>query len=374
MIDIALKNLGTRKVRTFLCALAVLAGVFLVGVTLVMNDWMYGTMTAELAKYMGKIYVQQGESTYPPFDSTLSQDTAAAILERTDLGLNPAESTPLIFVRTERGMMPFMSAERMVIGVPAGREAVLIGTVAADSGVDHFAVGEKGDVAILGEAAAEDFDATVGQDISINGTEARVIGILEKSSMDSVNIAAIMPMEAVQRIFAKPGQVSSVLLTPQDVRKTADVAARLEHDYPALGVVTQEDMLAEAEQVMKMPLMYMSSMGVTGMIVAMIVIMSTMFMAVTERTREFGTLRALGARQRVVVGTVLIEALVLALIGVPPAMGLVYLMSRAMETTPPDVLKLAQITLFTVVAAMVGAAYPAWRAAGVEPLEALRYE
>jgi len=133
-------------------------------------------------------------------------------------------------------------------------------------------------------------------------------------------------------------------------------------------------MLAEAEQVMKMPLMYMSSMGVTGMIVAMIVIMSTMFMAVTERTREFGTLRALGARQRVVVGTVLIEALVLALIGVPPAMGLVYLMSRAMETTPPDVLKLAQITLFTVVAAMVGAAYPAWRAAGVEPLEALRYE
>ena len=374
MIDIAIKNLGTRKVRTFLCALAVLAGVFLVGVTLVMNDWMYGTMTAELAKYMGKIYVQQGESTYPPFDSTMSQDTAAAILERTDLGLNLAESTPLIFVRTERGMMPFMPAKEMVIGVPAGREAILIGTVAADSGLDHFAVGEKGDVAILGETAAEDLDAEVGQDITINGTEVRVIGILEKSSMDSVNIAAIMPMEAVQHIFAKQGQVSSVLLTPQDVRKTAEVAARLEQDYPALGVVTQDDMLAEAEQVMKMPLMYMSSMGVTGMIVAMIVIMSTMFMAVTERTREFGTLRALGARQRVVVGTVLIEALILALLGVPPAMGLVYLMSKAMETTPPDVLKLVQIVLFTVVAAMVGAAYPAWRAARVEPLEALRYE
>ena len=374
MIDIAIKNLGTRKVRTFLCILAVLAGVFLVGVTLVMNDWMYGTMTAELAKYMGKIYVQQGESTYPPFDSTLSQDTATAILDRTDLGLNLAESAPLIFVRTERGMMPFIPAEKMVIGVPAGREAILIGTVASNSGLNHFAVGEKGDVAILGKTVAQDFSAKVGQDITINGTKVRVIGILEKSSMDSVNIAAIMPMEAVQRIFVKQGQVSSVLLTPQDVRKTAEVAARLEQDYPALGIVTQDDMLAEAEQVMKMPIMYMSSMGVTGMIVAMIVIMSTMFMAVTERTREFGTLRALGARRRMVVGTVLIEALILALIGVPPAMGLVFLMSKAMETTPPDTFKLVQTIVFTVVAAMVGAAYPAWRAARVEPLEALRYE
>jgi putative ABC transport system permease protein len=374
MIDIAIKNLGTRKVRTFLCALAVLAGVFLVGVTLVMNDWMYGTMTAELAKYMGKIYVQQGESTYPPFDSTISLDTATAILERTDLGLNLAESTPLIFVRTERGMMPFLSAEKMVIGVPAGREAILIGTVAADSGLNYFAVGEKGDMAILGETAAENFDAEVGHMIIINGLEVRVIGILEKSSMNSVNIAAIMPLETVQRIFAKQGQVSSVLLTPQDVRKTTEVVVRLKQDYPALGVVTQDDMLAEAEQVMKMPLMYMSSMGVTGMIVAMIVIMSTMFMAVTERTREFGTLRALGARQRVVVGTVLIEALVLASIGIPPAMGLICLMSKAMETTPPDLFKLVQIVLFTAIAAMVGAAYPAWRAARVEPLEALRYE
>jgi putative ABC transport system permease protein len=374
MIDIAIKNLGTRKVRTFLCILAVLAGVFLVGVTLVMNDWMYGTMTAELAKYMGKIYVQQGESTYPPFDSTMSQDTAAAILERTDLGLNPAESTPLIFVRTERGMMPFVSAKKMVIGVPAGREAILIGTVASNSGLNHFADGEQGDVAILGKTAAQDFSAEVGHEIIIKGTKVRVIGILEKSSMATVDIAAILPMEAVQRIFARQDQVSSVLLTPQDVRKTADVAARLKQDYPALDIVSQDDMVAEAEQVMRMPLMYMSSMGVTGMIVAMIVIMSTMFMAVMERTREFGTLRALGARRRVVVGTVLIEALMLALIGVPPAMGLVYLMSRAMETTPPDTLKLVQIVLFTIVAAMVGAAFPSWRAARVEPLEALRYE
>ena len=82
MFDIAMKNLSTRKVRTALCIFAVTAGVFLIGVTLVMNNWMYSMMTEELAKYMGKLYVQQGGSSYPPFDSSLSQMVADAILNR----------------------------------------------------------------------------------------------------------------------------------------------------------------------------------------------------------------------------------------------------------------------------------------------------
>ena len=97
MLDIVFRNLSTRKVRTFLCMLAVLAGVFLIGVTVVMNNWMTKMMTAELARYMGKIYVQQGGSSYPPFDSSLSQDTARKILARTDLMLNQSESTPPYF-------------------------------------------------------------------------------------------------------------------------------------------------------------------------------------------------------------------------------------------------------------------------------------
>jgi putative ABC transport system permease protein len=374
VIDIALKNLSTRKVRSTLCILAVLAGVFLVGLTLVMNDWMYGTMTAELAKYMGKIYVQQGKSSYPPFDSSLSQETATAILARDDLGLNTAESASLLFIRIERGMMPFLPAKEMVIGVPIGKEAVLLGTTEATEGVNRFTAEEQGKVAILGEKVASSLGVSVGQDVTVNGQAVRVIGRLKKSSLGSVDIAVIMPLEAAQRIFALEGQVSSVLLTPTDVNKTTEIASKLRRDYPALEVTTQEDMLAEAEKVMRMPLMYMSSMGVTGLIVAMIVIMSTMFMAVMERTREIGVLRALGARRRVIVGTVLIEALILALVGVPPAMGLVFLMSKAMETDIPDVIKVLQIIGFAVAAAVLGGAYPAWRAARVEPLEALRYE
>jgi len=374
MLDIVLHNLGTRKVRTFLCMLAVLAGVFLIGVTIVMNNWMTKMMTAELARYMGKIYVQQGGSSYPPFDSSLSQDTAETLLARTDLMLNTSESAPLIFIRTKRGMMPFMPADEMVIGIPTGQEAILLGKTGAVSGVDRFPVGERGDVALLGNTIAEQLDLVPGDEIQVNNVGVRVIGVLEESSMDSVNIAAIMPLEAVQHIFDKMDLVSSILLTPNDVLQASTLAEQLRSEYPSLAIVTQEDMLAEAEEVMRQPIFYMSSMGVTGVVVAIIVIMSTMFMAVTERTREFGILRALGAQKGMIFRLVLGEALVLALAGIPPAFALVYMISAIMEATLPTAAQIAQIIGAALLAAIAGGCFPAWRAVHVEPLEALRYE
>jgi len=373
MLDLVFKNLWARKTRSILCILAVMVSVFLNGTTLTMNRWMYETLTSELAKYMGKIFVQQGGSSYPPIDSSIKQETAEAILARSDLGVNVAESAPLLFIRIERGMMPFMPAKLMVIGVPVGKENVLIGSVEATEGVNRFP-GEQGDVVILGVNAAESFGASVGQNVTINGQPVRVIGILKRSSMDSVNISAIIPLEAAQRLFAQEGIISALLLTPNDVNKTIEIGAALRENFPTLEVVTQDDMLAEAATVMRMPMEYMSLMSVTGLVVAVAVIMSTMVMAVMERTREFGTLRALGGQRRLIVGMVFAEALFLALIGGLPSIGFVLLVSRWMNTSPPNVVQLLQVVGFAVVAAVVAGLYPAWRAAQVAPMEALSYE
>ncbi|MBA4380790.1 MAG: hypothetical protein C0393_09005, partial [Anaerolinea sp.] len=284
MFDIALKNLWARKARSILCILAIMVSVFLYGSTLTMNNWMYEMMTGELARYMGKIYVQQGGSSYPPFDSTIAQETADDILARSDLNINLDESAPLIFIRIERGMMPFMPAMAMVIGAPVGRENVLLGNTEAASGVNRFPE-SGGDVAILGEGAATYYDATTGQDVNINGQTLHVIGVLETSAIESVNIAAILPLPVVQRIFAKEGMVSVVLLTAKDVTQVPELAAALQQDYPVLQVTTQDDMLEEAKKVLELPMLYMSMMSMTAFIVAIVVIMSTMVMSVMERTR-----------------------------------------------------------------------------------------
>jgi len=373
MFDIAFKNLGARKTRSILCVLVVMVSVYLNGSTATMNNWMYETMTGELARYMGKIYVQQGGSSYPPFDSTIAQATAEEILARTDLGLNREESTPLVFVRTERAMMPFMPARAMVIGVPVGKENALLGSVEAATGVNRFPE-TAGDVAILGEEAADYYQATVGQEVTINGQKVQVIGVLQPSSMESVNRAAVVPLPVAQRLFRKEGMVSAVLLTASDVNRVTEVATALKQDYPLLQVTTQEDMLAEARKVLRFPLFYMSMMSLTGFIVAVAVIMSTMVMAITERTREIGTLRAIGASRRLVLGMILAEILMLSLLGGIPGTLLSVPMAAVMKTALPTPVQLTRIVLFAAVAGILGGLYPAWRATQVDPLEALRYE
>jgi putative ABC transport system permease protein len=374
MFDIVFKNLLARKTRTLLCILTVLAGVFLVGITLMMNTWMYAVMTDELGRYMGKVYVQQSGSGYPPIDSSLPEAVADDLLSRSDLGINVAESTPLLFLRVERGMMPFLQAKVMVIGVPVGNEAVLLGDAEAVEGVNRFDAEAGGDVAILGEDLAQTLAASLGGEIQMNNHPLKVIGILEKSDMATVNISAVVPLNTAQHIFARDGQISALLLTPTDVLQTDQMAAAIRRLYPSLEVSTQADMLEEAQKVMRTPLMYMSTMGVTGVIVAVIMIMSTMLMAVTERTREIGTLRALGARRGKIVGMVVLESIFLALFGLPLAIGLVYGMSMVTQATSPSLTLIVLTSVFAVVTATIGSLYPAWRAARVEPLEALRYE
>jgi len=374
MIDVAFKNLWARKTRSILCILAVVVSVYLNGTTATMNNRMYDMMTSELAKYMGTIYVQQVGSSYPPFESSLAQETAEDILSRDDLGLNLTESAPLLFVRLERGMMPFMSAKAMVIGVPVGREHVLLGNVEATEGVNRFSDEQTSNAVILGTQAAEYYNAQAGQNITINGETLQVIGVLERSSMESVNLSAILPLITAQHILGKDGVVSAVLLTPNDVTRVEEIAAALRQEYPVLEVTTQDDMLEEAQNVMRMPLLYMSMMSVTAFVVAVAVIMSTMIMAVTERTREIGTLRAIGASRRLILSTLLAEALILSLLGGVPGALLTIPMAAVMQSRLPGPLQLTQIVVFALVAALIGVLYPAWQATRVEPMEALRYE
>ena len=373
MIDMALKNLGARKARSTLCIIAVMVSVYLNGSVATMNNWMYQTMTSELARYMGKIYVQQGGSTYPPFDSAIPQAVAETILARDDLSVNRGESAALLFVRTQRAMMPFMPANAMVIGVPPGKESVLMGDIAAAEGTNRLP-DSAGDAVILGEQAARLYDAGPGKDIAINGRTLRVAGVLERSSMESVNISAIVALAVAQEIFGKQGMISAVLLTAADVTRTAGIVETLTRDYPVLGVNTREDMLREAESVLRMPIFYMSMMSMTAFIVLVAVIMSTMVMAVMERKREIGTLRAIGSSRKRIVATILLEILFLSLMGGIPGALLSLPMAFVMDTSLPSAGKLAQIVLFAIAAGLLGGSYPAIRAARVVPLEALRYE
>jgi putative ABC transport system permease protein len=165
-----------------------------------------------------------------------------------------------------------------------------------------------------------------------------------------------------------------VFISARDVNAVPAMADALKRDCPLLQVVTQDDLLKDAQAVLRMPMLYMSVMSLTAFIVALAVIMSTMVMAVFERTREIGTLRAMGADARTILATIFAEIVILTLIGGIPGALLTLPMAALMNTILPGPVQLAQIVLLAVLAGALGGLYPAWRAARVNPLEALRYE
>jgi putative ABC transport system permease protein len=374
MLDLVIKNLFHRKVRTMLCVGSVLAGVFLVGVTILMNTWMYDMMSGELGKYMGKVFLQQSGSSYPPFDSAIPEQVWLDLQEPGHLEINWEESTPVLFLRLERAMMPFLPAKEMVIGIPIGKESVLLGETIAEEGSNRFSPERDSGKVILGKDLASAMDVQVGGEIEVNRRSFEVIGILESSSMSSLDLAILMPLEDAQLLFEKEGQISAVLITPQDVLETKNLAEELRKGFPALEVRTQEAMIREAEEVMREPIFYMSTMGVVGAVVAVMMIVSTMLMAISERTKDIGVLRAVGIRREKILGMIILESISMAVVGLPVAIALVLAMAAMMDTNPPGFVMIAELCLFALGIAVMGGLYPAWRASRLDPHEAMRYQ
>ena len=127
----------------------------------------------------------------------------------------------------------------------------------------------------------------------------------------------------------------------------------------------------------------LNAMSGLTMLVGGIVMMNAMLMSVFERTQEIGVLRALGWRRRRVVRMILVEALALSLFSGIAGIGIGICLNRLLGLIPMygPILKpiyngpiFVQITVLVLVLGIVGAIYPAWRAAGLRPIEALRYE
>ena len=127
----------------------------------------------------------------------------------------------------------------------------------------------------------------------------------------------------------------------------------------------------------------MGGIGLLAIVVGGISMMNTMIMSVYERTREIGTLRAVGWRRRRVLSMVLKESLALSLlgtfVGLVSAVGFLWMMQSIPMWGDFMTISLSPnlLTMTLIIALLLGAiggVYPAWRASNLSPVEALRYE
>jgi ABC-type antimicrobial peptide transport system permease subunit len=234
---------------------------------------------------------------------------------------------------------------------------------------------------LLGKVAAKNLKKKIGDTVSISGNTFRVVGIYE-TGVGYEDGSGVISLQEAQRIFKKPNQVSMFYVKLRDPGQIDVVKQQIETRFPQVSVSKSTE-FAEKTNDMRTFRSMADALSFVSILIGGVGIMNAMLMSVFERTREIGTLRALGWRRRRVVGMILREAVVLG--GLSGVAGIIFGVALgtlvSYEPTMGVFLKgsysltlLAQAIVVALVLGVIGALYPAWRAANLSPIEALRYE
>ena len=362
----ALRNLWRRPTRTLVTLSSIGLGVgftfALMGMAKGMESGFVNTMTA-------------GDSDLMVEEKDAADASLSVISERT---ANNIRAHPEV-----------KSVSRVVLGfttAPGLPFFTVFGIDPRESKLDDYNIREgrslqrSGEV-ILGRFAANGLKKGLGNKMRIAGVRFTIVGIYENGS-GFEDAGAAVSLRDAQSMFDKKGEVSFLGVSVHD-RESADTVAKyLEQQFPDVMVGTTATFTEKMQDFRTMEAMLNAMSGLT-MLVGGIVMLNAMLMSVFERTQEIGLLRAIGWKRQRVVRMILVEALALSLFSGMTGLGIGIGLNRLLGLIPlyGSFIKpiytgsiFVQIIVLVLVLGVVGGIYPAWRAAGLRPIEALRYE
>ncbi len=280
-----------------------------------------------------------------------------------------------------------------VTGALPAYESVHNLSVAEGSFLSDANVRNLGRVAVLGATAASDLyggESPVGKRLRINGGNFTVLGVLTAkggAGFSGPDDMVLVPLSTMQKILSGSDYLSTIAVSVGDknemsaVKDTVTDALIAKHRVSEadFSIISQEDILGALSQVVTTFTLFLASIAGISLLVGGIGIMNMMLTTVTERTREIGLRKAIGATKKDISTQFLVEAVMLTFSGGIVGVVLGWLVAFIVSSTG---LVQAQVSLFSVllafgVSALIGIIfgyYPARRASRLSPIEALRYE
>lgn len=379
MLDIAFKDFKAKKGRAAMCIIGVMVCVLLIGtVNLVLYEMESG-LKGDLGTVNGKLYFEKNGTSFPPYASILPESLGNEVLTRSEV--NQDKSTKALFAPIQGSNE---TRYTMIVGLTPGKEQAFIEntTVTGKSSL----VGESDNAVILGSETAKNYNATVGSTITVQGNQYQVIGIMKPVGTGwplTIDSSMVMSLSHAQSVMEMPSLISTVIIIPSGSIDTAETS--LQNAYPSYSIYSQNDTQKTLDDNLSQIRIFMNMISLFIFVVSVIIIMIVMMMSVKEKTKEIGTMRAIGTRKRSILALIIYESLILSLIG--GIIGIILmsptynLLGMLMGATDVNFLSfnipLPIVTQVLVIVFIIGTfsgLLPAYLATRISPIDALRYE
>ncbi len=325
---------------------------------------------------------------------TLKQEDAEAIQKEITLVKALAPELSGRYQITAKGT----NTNTSVVGTTAAYPAVRSVEIAEGSFISEQNVRSLSKVAVLGPTTRDDLfgeDATgvVGKTIKINKIQFKVIGITKEkggSGMSNSDDMIFIPLSTAQRFLAGSNYLSTIYVEVADQESmtaaqeqiTSLLLSRHNISNPELAdfsIMNQADIVSSVSSISDTLTILLGAIAGISLIVGGIGIMNMMLTTVTERTREIGLRKAIGAKKKDITLQFLTESVMLTFIGGIVGIILGWILSYAVAYFGSMTTEVTSWSVFLAVgvSAAIGIIfgyYPARRAANLNPIEALRYE
>lgn len=245
---------------------------------------------------------------------------------------------------------------------------------------------QTADEVIMGYEAAEVEQRLIGDKIFIPNVNKvmTVVGIFDRTGTQDDGII-FMPLKTAQRVFSHPNKLTGVGVKLKDIQQIADFEEEL-YKEPGIQVVSMAQVRGTILNLISSARMLANSVAAVAILIAVIGVVNTILMSVFERTQEIGVLKAIGASRADIFVLIWIETTIVCTLAGIIGNVIAYGGSTGVEAIIKFILpyaptgSLVLITFDLLLVAFVGAIvlglcsgiYPAWRAASMRPVEAIR--